>query len=57
MTYYKNDNPLLNKDKSKIFGYLIWTYTLNNTDTIEAVNSENKKVYLGWENYNNFSKK
>lgn len=56
MTYYKNDNPLLNKDKSKIFGYLIWTYTLNNTDTIEAVNSENKKVYLGWENYNNFSK-
>ena len=56
MTYYKNDNPLLNKDKSKIFGYLIWTYTLNNTDTIEALNSENKKVYLGWENYNNFSK-
>lgn len=56
MTYYKNDNPLLNKDKSKIFGYLIWNYTLNNADTIEAANPENKKVYLGWENYNNFSK-
>lgn len=54
MTYYKNDNPLLNKDT--IFGYLIWTYTLNNADIIEAANPENKKVYLGWENYNNFSK-
>lgn len=53
MTYYKNDNPLLNKDKSKIFGYWIWTDTSNNAGTTEAANPENKKVYLVWLNYNN----
>lgn len=53
MTYYKNDNPLLNKDKSKIFGYWIWTDTSNNAGITEAVNPENKKVYLVWLNYNN----
>lgn len=50
MTYYNNDNPLL--DEGKIFDYFIWAYTLDNADTTETANSENKKVYLGWRNYN-----
>lgn len=51
MTYYKNDNPLL--DEGKILDYFIWAYTLDNADTTETANSENKKVYIGWRNYNN----
>lgn len=50
MTYYNNDNPLL--DEGKIFDYFIWAYTLDNADTTETANPENKKVYLGWRNYN-----
>ena len=49
MTYYNNDNPLL--DEGKIFDYFIWAYTLDNADTTETANPENKKVYLGWRNY------
>lgn len=51
MTYYNNDNPLL--DEGNILDYFIWAYTLDNADTTETANPENKKVYLGWRNYNN----
>lgn len=51
MIHYNNDNPLL--DEGKIFDYFIWAYTLDNADTTETANPDNKKVYLGWKNYNN----